>query len=134
MFLDGLLFHFRFHAQVADKGVDSVFVEPVEGISIDAGGEMLAESGPTFHCSGGPLVRDALLLAEFIKVFNDRRALSGYGNLLAIISKLLVSTCGIRVITCQQLFQLINRRADTTSVFEIQEDTLDSVEAFVDKS
>ena len=70
VFLDGLLFHLRFHAQVADKGVDSVFVEPVEGISIDAGGEMLAESGPTFHCSGGPLVRDALFLTEFIKVFN----------------------------------------------------------------
>ena len=70
MLLDGLFLHLGADAQVADKGVDAVIVEVVEGVAFRHGEKVLAEGCPAFHSAGGPLVRNALLTAEVVEILD----------------------------------------------------------------
>ena len=70
MLLDGLFLHLGADAQVADKGVDAVIVEVVEGVAFRHGEKALAEGCPAFHSAGGPLVRNALLTAEVVEILD----------------------------------------------------------------
>lgn len=67
MFLDSVFSHLGLDAQIADEGIDAIVVEVVELRILALGGEMVAESVPTFHRTGRPLVDDALLLYELVE-------------------------------------------------------------------
>ena len=84
MLLDGLFLHLGADAQVADKGVDAVIVEVVEGVAFRHGEKVLAEGCPAFHSAGGPLARNALLTAEVVEILDGRRALGSVIYWLAV--------------------------------------------------